>query len=174
MNKGKTTSSQIAVQSAIFHLKSEIVFKLQDLAYQTEDLITFREALVDDLVGKTRELNRENFAVRQHLKYVEKYSDPETYSALTYEDTLLLGSEIAPLVTPDQDDPKAIRFDALMYGIELAYLAGKTYTRARNDLIQKTRAIAGVSNIPAITAQSELLEKILHTNYLDDAGINEF
>lgn len=31
-----------------------------------------------------------------------------------------------------------------------------------------------MSNIPAITAQSELLEKILHTNYLDDAGINEF
>ena len=42
MNKGKTTSSQLAVQSAIFRLKSEIVFKLQDLAYQTEDLIAFR------------------------------------------------------------------------------------------------------------------------------------
>ena len=174
MNKGKATASQMAVQSAIFHLKSEIVFKLQNLAYQTEDLIAFRKALVDNLVGKTRELNRENFAVKQHLKYVEKYSNPETYSALTYEDTLLLGSEIAPLVIPNQDNPKAVRFDALMYGIELAYLADKTYTRARNDLIQKTRAIAGVSNIPAITAQSELLEKILHTNYLNDAGINEF
>ena len=40
-----------------------------------------------------------------------------------------------PLVQPDTDDPKALRFDALMYGIELAYLAGKRYSRARSDLI---------------------------------------
>ena len=174
MGGGKPTANQMAVQSAIFHLKSEIVFKLQDLAWQTNNLIAFRKALVEDLAGKTRELNRDNFAVKQHLKYVEKYADPETYSTLTYEDTLLLKEEVAPLVTPDQDDPKAVRFDALMYGIELAYLAGEKYTRARNDLIQKAKAIAGVANIPAIMTQSELLEKLLHTTYLDDAGINEF
>ena len=33
--------------------------------------------------------------------------------------------ELAPLVLPDPDDAKALRFDALLYGIELAYLAGK-------------------------------------------------
>ena len=32
----------------------------------------------------------------------------------------------------------------------------------------------GVANIPEIRAQSELIEKILHTDYLDNAGINEF
>ena len=174
MGGGKSTAGQMAVQSAIFHLKAEIAFKLQDLAYQTEELITFRKSLVDDLVEKTRQLNRDNFAVKQHLRYVEKYSDPESYSSLSYEDTLLLGAEIAPLVTPDQDDPKAVRFDALMYGIELAYLVGKKHTRARRDLVRKAEAIAGVANIPAIAAQSELLGKLLHTDYLDSAGINEF
>jgi len=28
-----------------------------------------------------------------------------------------MGDELAPLITPYDDDPKAIRFDALMYGI---------------------------------------------------------
>lgn len=77
-------------------------------------------------------------------------------------------------LTPDEDDPKAMRFDALMYGIELAYLVGKKYNKARSDLYKKVAGIAGVANIPEIMVQSELIDKILHTDYVDTAGINEF
>ena len=174
MNKGKPTANMIALQGAIFHLKAQIAFKLQDLAYQTADLIDFRKALVENMVRKVRELNRENFAVRQHLKYVELYANPDSYNALTYEDTLMMGQELAPLITPEEDDAKALRFDALMYGIELAYLAGKKYGKARSDLMKKVSAVASVANIPEIVAQSELIDKILHTDYVENAGVNEF
>lgn len=174
MNKGKPTANMIALQSAIFHLKAQIAFKLQDLAYQTADLIDFRKALVENMVRKVQELNRENFAVRQHLKYVELYANPDSYNALTYEDTLMMGQELAPLITPEEDDAKALRFDALMYGIELAYLAGKKYGKARSDLMKKVSAVASVANIPEIMAQSELIDKILHTDYVENAGVNEF
>lgn len=174
MNKGRATANQMALQGAIFSLKTQIAFKLQDLAYQTPELIAFRKTLIEDMVRKVRELNKENFAVRQHLKYVEMYAEPKNYMTLSYEDTLLIKDELAPLITPDADDPKAMRFDALMYGIELAYLAGKSYTRARSDLMKKVSGIAGVANIPEIMAQAELLDKLLHTSYLEDAGINEF
>ena len=125
-------------------------------------------------MGKVRELNRESFAVKQHLKYVERYADPANYQALSYEDTLMMAQELSPLIIPDADDPKALRFDALIYGIELAYLIGKKYTKARNDLRKKAEAVAGVANIPEIMVQRELLHQILHTDYLDTAGINEF
>jgi len=174
MNQGKPTANQIALQGAIFKLKSQIIYKLQDLAYQTYDLIVFRKELVTDMVGKVQELNKENFAVRQHLRYVEQYSDPSSYDALTYEDTLLMTEELAPLINPDKDDATAVRFDALMYGIELAYLVGKKYTRARTDLVKRVNGIASVANIPEIMVQSELINKILHSDYLDTAGINEF
>ena len=174
MNKGRPTANMIALQGAIFHLKAQIAFKLQDIAYQTTELIPFRKTLVDDMVRKVRELNKENFAVRQHLKYVELYSNPDNYTALTYEDTLLMGQELAPLIVPEEDDAKALRFDALMYGIELAYLAGKTYGKARSDLLKKVSGIASVANIPEIMAQSDLINKILHTDYVETAGINEF
>ena len=174
MSKGKATANQVSLQSAIFHLKAQIVWKLQDLAYQTEELIPFRQSLVEELLRKVQGLNRENFAVRQHLRYVEKYSNPESYLALEFDDTELMRTEVAPLVAPDEDDPKAIRFDALMYGIELAYLVGKTHARARKDLIKKVKGIAGVANIPEIMAQSDLIDKILHSDYLERAGINEF
>ena len=174
MNKGKPTANMNALQGAIFKHKAQIVFKLQDLAYQTTDLIAFRKSLVDDMVRKVGELSRENFAVRQHIKYVDKYSNPDNYQALTYEDTLIIERELVPLIIPDEDDAKAVRFDALIYGIELAYLAGKKYGRYKNDLLSKVSAVAGVANIPEIMAQSDLIEKILHTDYIDTAGINEF
>ena len=174
MNNGRPTANQIALQGAIFKLKAQIAFKLQDLAYQTTELIAFRKSLVDDMVRKVRELNKENFAVRQHLRYVEQYSSPDNYHSLTYEDTLLMAEELASLITPDEDEASAVRFDALMYGIELAYLAGKKYSRARTDLYKKVSGIASVANIPEIMVQSELINRILHTDYLDHAGINEF
>lgn len=171
--KGRS-ANQIALQGAIFNLKAQMAFKLQDLAYQTDELIAFRKELVDDMVRKVKELNKENFAVRQHLKYVELYANADNYTALTYEDTLIIADELAPLITPDEDDPKAMRFDALMYGIELAYLVGKKYNKARSDLYKKVSGIASVANIPEIMVQSELINKILHTDYVDTAGINEF
>ena len=174
MNKGKPTANMIALQGAIFHLKAQIAFKLQDLAYQTTDLMAFRKTLVEDMVRKVRELNKENFAVRQHLKYVERYAEPDSYNALTYEDTLLMGQELAPLITPEEDDAKALRFDALLYGIELAYLAGKKYGKARSDLLKKVSAVASVANIPEIMMQAELIDKILHSDYVETAGICEF
>ena len=168
------TTSMIALSGAIFQLKAQMAYKLQDLAYQTPELIGFRKSLVGDMVGKVRELNRDNFAVKQHLKYVELYSNPDNYNALTYEDTLLMGQELAPLIEPEHYNAKALRFDALLYSIELAYLAGKKYSRARHDLLKKASAVASVANIPEIMAEAELIDKILHTDYLDNAGINEF
>ena len=174
MNKGKATANMIALQGAIFNLKFEISYKLQNIEYQIERLIAYRNALVKQMAEKVQELPRDNFAVRQHLKYVALYSSEENYNALTYEDTLIVREEVAPLILPDGDEASAVRFDALMYGIELAYLVGKKYTRARSDLHKKVAGIASVANIPEIQAQSEFINTILHTDYVDTAGINEF
>lgn len=174
MNQGRPTANMIALQGAIFNLKFEISYKLQALEYQIERLIAYRNALVSQMTDKVQELNRENFAVRQHLKYVDLYSNPDNYTSLTFEDTLIVREELAPLILPDGDEASAVRFDALMYGIELAYLVGKKYNKGRSDLIKKVNGVASVANIPEIMVQAPLIEKILHTDYLDNAGINEF
>ena len=174
MSKGKPTANMIALQGAIFNLQFEITYKLQDLEYQVDRLIAYRNALVEIMTGKVQELPRENFAVRQHLKYVDLYSNEANYQTLTYEDTLIVREELAPLILPNDDEASAVRFDALMYGIELAYLVGKKYGKARSDLFKRVRGIASVANIPEIKVQAELIDKILHTDYIDNCGINEF
>ena len=174
MNKGKATANTVALQSAIFNLKFEISYKLQNMEYQKERLIAYRKALVKQMSEQVKELPRDNFAVRQHLKYVELYSLEENYQTLTFEDTLLVKEEVAPLILPDNDEIKALRFDALMYGIELACLVGKKYAKARSDLYKKVAGVAGVANIPEIQKQSDLIDKILHSDYMEHADINEF
>ena len=174
MNQGKPTANMMALQGAIFNLEFQIAYKLQDIQYQVDRLIAYRTKLVDVMTNKVKELNRENFAVRQHLKYVDTYSEASNYQTLTYEDTLVVREELAPLILPDGDEASAVRFDALMYGIELAYLAGKKYGKARSDLFKKVSGIASIANIPEIQVQAELIKKILHTDYLDNAGIDDF
>ena len=68
---------------------------------------------------------------------MELYSTEANYQQLTYEDTLLVREELAPLIQPEEDEVSAVRFDALMYGIELAYLIGNKYAKARSDLFEK-------------------------------------
>ena len=173
INRGKATAEQPVLQAALFRLKAQLAWKLQELPCQTPELQAFRETLVEEMLGKVRALSRENFAVRQHLKYVELYSAPESYQALSYENTLQMGQELAPLLAPEPDEPQALRFDALLYGLELASLAGQGSGRARGDLMDKAKRIASLANIPEIAAQSELLDQILHTDYLEHAGVPE-
>lgn len=61
-----------------------------------------------------------------------------------------------------------------MYGIELAFLAGKKCAKAQYDRIRKVWTIVEVTNIQEIMEQQELIQTILKTDYLKTTGINEF
>ena len=171
---GRTVIDTETLQERIFNIKVNIVYILQDLKYQTKDLISFRKKLVHYLVEKVNELNRDNFAVKQHLRYVDSYNKVEDYNALTYEATLLLSEHIAPLILPDKDEISAVRFDSLMFGLELAYLAGKKYIKAKTDLNKKLSVLAKFTTVPEISKQKEFIEILLHTDYIDNADINDF
>ncbi len=174
MNEGKPTANQVALQSAIFGLEFDMVYKLQSIEYQTETLKRFRKYLVSDMVGKVKQLKRDDFAIRQHIQYVDLYAHEDNYQTLSYEDTLVIKEELAPYILPDEDEINAVRFDALLYGLELAYLSGKKYNSARNDLLKKVSGIASVANIPEIIAKKDFIEEILSTDYLENADVDDF
>ena len=83
----------------------------------------------------------------------------------------MVREELAPIIQPDGEEASAVRFDALMYGIELAYLMGRRYKKGYGDLLKKVNGISHVANIPEIRERSGLIDKILHTDYLERAGI---
>ncbi len=174
MSTGSESTNTASLQSALFNLKALIVMKLQAMQYQTEELKVFRTVLIEELSKKVQELNKENFSVKQHLRYVEIYSNPHSYQNLVSEDVHRLQEEVSPLILPDKGDAAAFRFDALMYNIELAYLEGRPLTRYIKDVRKQVTNVSNVANIPVIMAQQELINAVLHTDYLDRAEINEF
>ena len=174
MNKERITANTMSVQCAIFNMMFQLVYKLQDIQFQTDELIAYRKKLIGIMVDKVKELDTDNFVVRQHIKYVDLYSKHENYEALTYENTLEVNEELSILIMPDNDEVTAIRFDALMYGLELAYVTAKKYSRAKNDLIKKVKAISKVAHIDEVKQQSELINKILSTDYLETCDIKGF
>ncbi len=172
--KGQEARMNVTLQERIFNTKIEMVYKLQELDFQTEPLKEYRKVLVHGLVSQIKTLPRDNFAVNQHLRVIDKFQTEEAFTVLTYENTLQIAEHIAPLIPPTIDDIAAVRFDQLVYQIELAMLANITSKRARNDILRKAKELAVLSTIPAIAQQQELLEQILYNDHLERAGIEDF
>ncbi len=171
---GEASAVQLPIQGALFAIKLEMIYKLNGLEYQTPKLRDFRDNLVDELSSKVRDLNRENFSIRQHLKIVELYSDPKHYDKVTYADTLEARAELAPLIEPENDDASALRFDALLYGMELASLHGQKHSGAAKDVKKLVGALSKSTAIPAVAAKADLIARIVNTDYLDNATFDDF
>ncbi len=174
MNEGGMASASTSLQASLFNLKTLLVWKLQDLAHQNEELQAFRAGLVQELLSKVCELNRENFSVKQHLKWVDMYSQEGAYTALVYQDTLHMAAELAPLILPDKDEASALRFDALLYALELAFVEDKSRTRLLRDVQRLAAKLAKVANIPAISQEEALIKQILEGNILENAEVKDF
>lgn len=172
--KGREAGTVSTLQERMFNTKVEMAYKLQELTFQTEALKTYRAELVQDLVRQVKSLPRDNFAVKQHLRIIDKYQSEDDFDTLTYENTLQIAEHIAPLVPPTGDEFSAARFDMLIYQIELAMLAGKGYTRAKRDVIRKATELCKYGNIPAIAQQQDLIEQIAHNAYLEDASVTDY
>jgi len=173
-SKGRSVEAVPTLQERMFNIKVEMVYKLQDFAFKTDELKAYRAKLIQDLVTKIVALNRENFAVKQHLRIIDKFQRVSDFNALTYEDTQQIAEHIAPLISPEFDDIFAARFDMLLYQIELALIVGTSYKKAKKDLVKKTSELAQQITIPDVAKQQELIEQILHNDYLERAGIMDY
>lgn len=172
--KGREAGTVSVLQERTFNIKVEMVYKLQELTFQTEELQSYRKELVQDLVCQIKALPRDNFAVKQHLRIIDKYQTDMDFNALTYENTLQIAEHIAPLILPTGDDISAARFDMLIYQIELAMITEKSSKRAKNDVVHKATELSKYGTIPAIVQQRKLIEQIIHNDYLDRAGILDY
>ena len=138
MDKGHGPSVGGNLQAAVFRLKANIAYRLQDPRYSGENYRAMLDTLIGEMARAVGTLNRGNFAVRQHLEQVERYSEPDSYTHITKEDTETLCGELAALMPAGEADPNELRFDALMYGAELAVLEGRDtrrYSEALSNIL---------------------------------------
>lgn len=177
--KGKEAVNVMPIQGAIFQRRFEIAYKLQSLTDRDDRVNFFLEKLIFDMSSEVQRLsrdNRDNFIVKQHLRYLDKYSDEVNYQNITFPDVNIVKEEVSPYIMADGDEPSALRFDALIYGLELAHVAGKNDKRAKSDLIKRANALSRLTgkHIDEIDSRKEIIDKVLSDSYVDGAGIIEF
>lgn len=177
--KGKEAVNVMPIQGAIFQRRFEIAYKLQSLTDRDDRVNFFLEKLISDMSSEVQRLsrdNRDNFIVKQHLRYLDKYSDEVNYQSITFPDVNVVKEEVSPYIMADGDEPSALRFDALIYGLELAHVVGKNDERAKRDLIKRANALSRLigKHIDEIDRRKEIIDKVLSDSYVDGAGIIEF
>lgn len=177
--KGKEAVNVMPIQGAIFQRRFEIAYKLQSLTDRDGRVNFFLEKLISDMSSEVQRLsrdNRDNFIVKQHLRYLDKYSDEVNYQKITFPDVNIVKEEVSPYIMADGDEPSALRFDALIYGLELAHVAGKNDERAKRDLKKRANALSRLigKHIDEIDCRKEIIDKVLSDSYVDGAGIIEF
>jgi len=171
--KGMDTQIGKSLTEKLFNAKVDIIRELQGFDYQTEEYITHRKELVKEVTRDVLALDSENFRVRQHLQFVEKFKNKENWVTLFVVDTNEVKEHISPIIVPIQEDEFAKRFDLLMYTIELAKLQTKNATKPIRSVIQTAEALSQLGTIPQVMEQKHIIEKVLTEEFWESADIFE-
>ncbi|MFK7983512.1 MAG: DEAD/DEAH box helicase family protein, partial [Saprospiraceae bacterium] len=154
---------QKSVSHRIFELRIQLAEALRDSRFQAESMQTFRNDLLavsHELVNKLYEQRKEIFRVRMRLDLIKKYKDRAAWNNLS-SDLQRISDEIGPLVTLKDKDEKAKLFDALLYKMQLAYCNGEaSFERGKQNLVQRARRLATMSNIPIVRDKMPLITRI--------------
>lgn len=171
--ESKEAGEVTTLQSSIFNLEFNLCFKLQDSAYQNDELKVFRDKLVDDLIRKAGRLNKDNFAVRKHIRIVDKYLNKGSYNVIDFRELQEVKEELSPLILPDEDDSRAVRFDALIYMVELSILDRNKYIRGISDIEKRASALNKITTIPEVMYKKDIIKKASDRERLNNMDIEE-
>ncbi|WP_375585931.1 DEAD/DEAH box helicase family protein [Cyclobacterium xiamenense] len=158
-DEGKGTIGLSLTQQA-FQLRLDLALALR--ASSDEEENTFAEALIDLLHEQVAALNQDRFVVRQQLEFVVKYHQKDQWADLGPSKLQEIGTHIIPLILSDDDeDVSARRFDVLMLNYQLALKGGRITTRYENKIATACRVLEKKGNIPVVGAGMPTIKKVL-------------
>ncbi|WP_346938673.1 DEAD/DEAH box helicase family protein [uncultured Clostridium sp.] len=171
--KGMESKGVESLTEKIFNTKVDILRELQDIKYQEEDYIHYREEMLRELLESVRNLNGENFRVKMHERYVETYKNKESWNNLGTGSVANIKEHISPLIIPLNDDELAKRFDHLIYTVDLAYLQNKNATKPIKAIVDTAEQLSKLGTIPKVMEQKYIIEKVLTDEFWESADILE-
>ncbi|WP_412766320.1 DEAD/DEAH box helicase family protein [Sutcliffiella cohnii] len=171
--KGMEGKHTEGLTEKLFNSKVEIIKELQGLEYQTEDYISHRNELINNVFADINAMNDENFRVRQHIQHVHKYKNKANWNSLTVMNINEIKEHVSPIIVPFNDDEFAKRFDLVMYTIELAKLQTKNATKPIRSVVTTAEALSKLGTIPQVVAQKPVIEKVLTEEFWESADIFE-
>jgi type I restriction enzyme R subunit len=156
--EGQDTES---LSEKIFSKRVRIAQNLQSAEYLGENYQVFRSNLIESVLRQIQGLNKDLISVKMQLRYVEKFEKREAFSCISEKDYHDLTCHVAPLVTMDDKDEYAKRFDNLMYGLiitQIELLPG--FKKAKNQVCNLMGALLQKAIIPKIKEKLPLIQTV--------------
>jgi type I restriction enzyme, R subunit len=171
---GKETGIQLSVCEKIYNSKVMIARELQEPNYQSEEeYIGFRNVLIDELVHVIASFNMDSFRVKNHLRYVERYSEKPVWDNLETVKVSEIKEHISPLIIPTDSNELARRFDYLIYVLDLALLQGKDISTPAAGIIATAEELSKLYNVPQVKAEKFTIEKVMTQDFWNSVNILE-
>ncbi len=159
----------------IFCKQVRLIFGLQESAFSDTAYRDFRTALVDKCHNDISELSYDLVSVRLKKEYVEKFNKENSFAVLSETDKYELTTHIAPLITTEDTDESAKRFDNFMYGIMLANMEQlPAMNHMKKQLCNTALLLEKKANIPQIQQKIQLIRDIRTDDFWRDISILTF
>ena len=172
---GYESADTKSLSESIFCKQVRIAAALQDGAYGDENYQNWRKILTETCRAEVGALNPELVSVRLHRQAVEHYQKPEAFISLTETDKGTLMKEVAPLISLDDKDEAAKRFDNFVYGLLLCELEGLPgLGRAQKQLRSTAAMLEGKATIPQVQAKLPLIREVQTDEFLTSHDLLRF
>lgn len=145
----------------IFGKQIKLAVMLQESAYAEDGYQAWRKQLINTCSAQIKALNTELITVRLRMQSVEKFKKPGIFDNISEGDKGELLKNIAPIVSLDDTDEYAKRFDNFMYGLMIATMEQMpSYNYARKQLCEIGKALEGKHSIPQVKDKLDLIKEI--------------
>jgi len=132
-----------------------------------------RRTIVERLQREVAAMNLDNFVIRPHRRFVEKYAKPEAWLALAHQALTELSHEVAGL--PSELDPEnevTKRFDLLVLKLQLILLRAEPgFERLRDRVKEIAGLLAEKDAIPAVREHMPLIQDVQTDEWWQDITV---
>ncbi len=180
-------SSTEALSTRLFKARLQVVLELDKRLEQEQGTYegvsapygdkpteaNLRADIVQMLHEKVLAMNVDNFVVRPHRFYVEKFAKPEVWTNLGADEVEELNTRLADLPSAlMDDDEEAKRFDMLVLRTQLSILQATPEFASLRERIQRIAIeLEGQMAIPAIKAEAVLIQAVTGDAWWDDVTV---
>lgn len=173
--EGKNDILSTSLAQKIYEIKVDLVAELQKNEHQSnEEHKKYYEKWKKELIGEVKNFKRYLINVKTNLKYVDKYSEIQSWDYISLYDVKEIKKYIAPLVTSLENDEKAKRFDLFLLNMELEEIIGeKDYTKAIQKVTDICYILLDKTTIPMVNAKKELLNTFVNSIYWSNINIEK-
>lgn len=176
---GNVVEGKLATTVAenVFCRQVELVNKFQTSAFAADEYQNWRKSMVSTVCYQVVDLVPEDdyslasASVRLEKEYVERYRHEEAYTVLSDIDVKDLQTHVAPLVSNDEEDPDALRFDSMMYGYMCAMCNGMPVKNYQGRILNICAQLEEKITIPQVKEKLPFIQRVAEEGFFEAADL---